>query len=223
MLNKNINIQDITCVILSGGRATRMKGLDKGLQLFKGLPLVEHVYNRIKVQVGTVIINANRNLDKYREICTTVCADENEDYDGPLAGFMAGLELAPTPYLLTVPCDAPYVPHDLVERLKIVLMQSQAQIATVRAPENGVLRAQPVFTLMRTEVMENLQKFMTGKDKKIQTWSASLNQVFVDFDTPGDDPAAFCNINSTEELERIEKWIAKSPDFAPRGFVNTTV
>jgi len=198
-----------------------MKGLDKGLQLFKGLPLVLHVYNRIKVQVGTVIINANRNLDQYKEICPTVCPDENEDYDGPLAGFMVGLKLALTPYLLTVPCDAPYVPHNLVERLKIALMQSQAQIATVRAPENGYLRAQPVFTLMRTEVMESLQKFMTGRDKKIQTWSASLNQVFVDFDTPGEDPLAFCNINSTEELERLEKWNANPPDFSPGEFVNT--
>ena len=148
-----MNIQDITCVILSGGRATRMKGLDKGLQPFMGLPLVEHVYTRIKMQVGTVIINANRNLDQYREICTTVCTDESEDYAGPLAGFMAGLKLALTPYLLTVPCDAPYVAHDLV-------------------------------------------------------------QVFVDFDTPGDDPLAFCNINSTEELERLGKWGAKSPEFA---------
>ena len=209
-----MNIQDITCVILSGGRATRMKGLDKGLQPFMGLPLVEHVYTRIKMQVGTVIINANRNLDQYREICTTVCTDESEDYAGPLAGFMAGLKLALTPYLLTVPCDAPYVAHDLVERLKIALVQSQAEIATARAPENGILRAQPVFTLMRTEVIESLQKFMTGRDKKIQTWSASLNQVFVDFDTPGDDPLAFCNINSTEELERLGKWGAKSPEFA---------
>ena len=112
-----IDTKDITGLILAGGRGSRMGGVDKGLQNHLGMPLAMHALLRLGPQVGEIMINANRNLGAYEAMGVPVWPDTLPDYAGPLAGFLAGLEHCETPYLVTVPCDSPLFPDDLVQRL----------------------------------------------------------------------------------------------------------
>jgi molybdopterin-guanine dinucleotide biosynthesis protein A len=201
----SIPTQDITGVILSGGQGTRMGGLDKGLENFLGCALVSHVLDRLSPQVGKVMINANRNLPLYQALCEEVYPDPTAGHEGPLTGFWVGLKHAQTPFVLTVPCDCPMLPLNLATRLGQGLMQHHAQLAMVRAPSAGKLKPQPVFALMRTEVRESLKHFMDQGGRKIQSWSHTLNCVFVDFDQASDDPLAFSNLNTLEDLHSLER------------------
>lgn len=204
-----IDTQDITGLILAGGRGSRMGGVDKGLQNFNGIPMALHTLMRLQMQVGHVIINANRNLAAYESFGTSVWPDVLSDYAGPLAGFLTGLERCETPYLVTVPCDTPLFPPDLVERLAQALEQNQAEIAMAAAPEtdrNGQVsvRAQPVFCLLRVDLLESLVNFTHGGGRKIDAWTAQHKTVIVPFDRPGDDPQAFANANTLAELQQLE-------------------
>jgi molybdopterin-guanine dinucleotide biosynthesis protein A len=146
MIDKN----DVTGLILAGGRGTRMGGADKGLQTFRGMPLALYTLLRLAPQVGEAMINANRNLSAYESFGVPVWPDSLADYPGPLAGFLTGLERCETPYLVTVPCDTPLFPTDLVARLGEALEREGADIAMAGArEEDGQLRAQPVFSLLR--------------------------------------------------------------------------
>lgn len=196
---------DITAVILAGGRATRMGGNDKGLQNFRGMPLALHTLLRIQPQAGEVMINANRNLAAYESFGVPVWPDVLPDYAGPLAGFLTGLERCETPYLVTVPCDTPLFPTDLVERLSAALEAEQAEIAMAAArEEDGQVRTQPVFCLMRRELMESLVRFTHEGGRKIDKWTGQHKTAIVAFDRPADDPRAFFNANTLEELHRLE-------------------
>jgi molybdopterin-guanine dinucleotide biosynthesis protein A len=206
-----INPQDITAVILAGGRGSRMGGVDKGLQSFKGLPLALHTLQRLHMGggVGEVMINANRNLAAYESFGVQVWPDGLADYAGPLAGFLTGLERCDTPYLLTVPCDTPQLPLDLAQRLSSALVKQDADLAMVSAPEAGKdgqmhLRAQPVFCLLRIELLESLVRFTQGGGRKIDAWTAQHTTALVPFDQPGDDPQAFFNANTLAELQSLE-------------------
>jgi molybdopterin-guanine dinucleotide biosynthesis protein A len=206
-----INPQDITAVILAGGRGSRMGGVDKGLQSFKGLPLALHTLQRLHMGggVGEVMINANRNLAAYESFGVPVWPDGLADYAGPLAGFLTGLERCETPYLLTVPCDTPQLPLDLAQRLSVALVKQDADLAMVSAPEAGKdgpiqLRAQPVFCLLRIELLESLVRFTQAGGRKIDAWTAQHTTVLVPFDQPGDDPQAFFNANTLAELQSLE-------------------
>jgi molybdenum cofactor guanylyltransferase len=130
-----ISTQDITGLVLAGGRGSRMGGVDKGLQNFNGSPLALHAVLRLGMQVGEVMVNANRNLAAYESFGTPVWPDADSSYAGPLAGFLTGLERCETPYLLTVPCDTPLFPLDLAERLSQAMDKDDAEIAIVSAPE----------------------------------------------------------------------------------------
>ena len=198
---------DITAVILAGGRGSRMGGIDKGLQHFNGLPLALHTLNRLTSQVGHVMINANRNLAVYEAFGVPMWPDAADmgDYAGPLAGFMTGLEHCETPYLLTVPCDTPLFPHDLVIRLGAALGRQSADFAVASAlEEDGKTRAQPVFCLMGTHMLESLQRFTQSGGRKIDAWTAQHAVVHVPFNLPGDDPHAFFNANTLAELQQLE-------------------
>lgn len=202
---------DITALILAGGRGSRMGGVDKGLQNFKGMPLALHTLTRLQIGggVGEVLINANRNLAAYESFGTSVWPDALADYAGPLAGFLTGLEHCETPYLLTVPCDTPLLPLDLAQRLAAALEAHDADIAMAAAPEpgqNGSMqtRTQPVFCLLRTELLESLVRFTQDGGRKIDAWTAQHNTVVVPFDLPSDDPQAFFNANTLAELHQLE-------------------
>ena len=140
---------DITGLVLAGGRGSRMGGVDKGLQPHLGMPLAMHALLRLSPQVGEMMINANRNLAAYESMGVPVWPDTLSDYPGPLAGFLTGLERCATPYLATVPCDSPLFPEDLVARLADRLDGEDAEIAIAATSEDGELRLQPVFCLMR--------------------------------------------------------------------------
>lgn len=204
-----IDSQDITGLILAGGKGSRMGGVDKGLQNFNGMPLALHTLIRLQMQVGQVMLNANRNLAAYEAFGAPVWPDVLDDFAGPLAGILTGLERCETPYMVTAPCDTPLFPLDLVERLAQALARDKADIAMAAAPEtdkNGalVLRTQPVFCLMHIDLLESLAGFTRGGGRKIDAWTAQHKTVLVPFDAPGDDPRSFYNANTLAELHALE-------------------
>ncbi len=205
-----IHAREITGLVLAGGRGTRMGGADKGLQKFNGTPLALHALMRLQLQegqhIGELMINANRNLGAYEAFGVPVWPDTLSDYAGPLAGFLTGLERAETPYLLTVPCDTPRFPLDLAQRLAAAFDDPATEIAMASAPENGSEpRAQPVFSLLRVELLESLVAFTQAGGRKIDRWTAQHHTVLVPFDRPGDDPLAFFNTNTLDELHALEQ------------------
>jgi molybdopterin-guanine dinucleotide biosynthesis protein A len=170
-----------------------MGGVDKGLQLLRGKPMVEHVLARFAPQVAEVIINANQNLEQYRQYGHAVASDEVGGFAGPLAGLHAGLKAAQHPLVVTVPCDSPFLPEDLVSRLHQFLGEYQLAVAKTGAQPH------PVFALMKHEVRESLEAFLASGGRKIDAWYAALRVVEVRFD---DEADAFRNINTLEELRR---------------------
>jgi molybdopterin-guanine dinucleotide biosynthesis protein A len=198
---------DITGVILAGGRGSRMGGADKGLQNFRGIPLALHALLRLQPQVAQLMVNANRNLSAYESFGVPVWPDALADYAGPLAGFLVGLERCETEYLVTVPCDTPLFPTDLVARLAEALEREGAEIAmaAAREDEGSEPRAQPVFSLLRHDLMESLVRFTHAGGRKIDAWTGQHRTVLVPFDQPGDDPAAFFNANTLAELHKLEQ------------------
>jgi len=195
-----IDPHDITGLILAGGRGSRMGGVDKGLQNHQGLPLAMHALMRLQPQVGHLMINANRNLGAYDSMGVPVWPDAIADYPGPLAGFLAGLEHCETPWLVTVPCDTPHFPVDLVARLAQALVQEDAEIAMAATREDGRVQVQPVFCLMAASLMESLVAFTQSGQRKIDKWTGQHRCATVVFD----DADAFFNANTLEELQRLQ-------------------
>ncbi|MGZ5032311.1 MAG: molybdenum cofactor guanylyltransferase MobA [Usitatibacter sp.] len=187
----------VTGVVLAGGQGSRMGGVDKGLQPFRGKPMVAHAIERLAAQVDEVLINANRNPEAYAQFGHRVIADEIEGFAGPLAGFERGLAHARGELVVTVPCDSPFLPADLVARLRAALESSHADLAVAKT---GV-QAHPVFSLMRREVLPSLQRFLSSGERKIDRWYSELKVVEVAFD---EEPDAFLNINTREELASLE-------------------
>ena len=187
----------ITAVILAGGRGSRMGGVDKGLVDFNGQPLIEHVIQAISTQVRTLLINANRNLVRYQRFGYPVVADSLNDYQGPLAGFLAAMEMAQTPYIVTVPCDGPLLADDLVERLAGALENDEAEIAVAHDGQ----RMQPVYALIPVALKQSLQRYLEGGDRKIDLWYAQHRVALADF---SDLQSTFVNINTKEERDRLQ-------------------
>ena len=205
-----IEQNQITAMVLAGGRGSRMGGADKGLQKFNGTPLALHALMRLQMQegdhIGELMLNANRNLGAYEAFGVPVWPDTLSDYAGPLAGFLTGLERAETPYLLTVPCDTPRFPLDLARRLAAAFDDPATDIAMASAPENGSApRAQPVFSLLRVQLLESLVAFTQAGGRKIDRWTEQHHTVLVPFDQAGDDPLAFFNTNTLDELHALEQ------------------
>ena len=197
-----ISPEQITGLILAGGRAQRMGGIDKGLIPFNGKPLIESAITRLKSQVGPILINANRNVTKYASYGFPVIMDETPDFSGPLAGFAAGLKICTTPYLLTTPCDSPLLPSDLGIKLATEMIRDDFQLVYASSKEvDGKIWAQPVFCLMRTDLQESLNTFLQKGDLKIDRWFKELRSSTVVFD----DVQVFANVNTPEELKRLEE------------------
>lgn len=199
-MSATIPREDITGLVLAGGRGSRMGGVDKGLQSFHGMPLALNAVLRLGPQVGQVLLNANRNLAAYESLGVPVWPDPLPDHPGPLAGFLAGLEHCDTPYLVTVPCDSPHFPDDLVDRLATALAEADAEIAMAATLEDGQLQVQPVFCLMRASLLESLVAFVHGGQRKIDRWTAQHRCVEVRFD----DAQAFFNANTLDELRQAQ-------------------
>lgn len=196
-----VDIRDparITGLVLAGGQGRRMGNVDKGLQLLRGRPMIAWVLERFAPQVSELLINANQNLDEYARFGHRVVPDEIGGYAGPLAGLHAGLKVAAHPFLATVPCDSPFLPTDLVQRLHDALIEVHADVAVARTGT----QAHPVFSLVRSSVLAHLTHFLDGGGRKIDAWYASLKVIEVPFD---DQPEAFSNINTRDELAGFEK------------------
>ena len=191
---------EISGLVLAGGRGTRMGGVDKGLQAHLGVPLAQHALQRLRPQVGALMLNANRNLEAYRAMGVPVWPDELADFPGPLAGMLAGLEHCGTPYLATVPCDTPNFPSDLVARLAVGLAGSDADMATAYTRAGKELHAQPVFCLMKVSLSDSLRAFIESGERKTGLFAAQHYSVKVVFD----DAAAFANANTLGELAELQ-------------------
>jgi molybdenum cofactor guanylyltransferase len=183
----------VSGIVLAGGQGRRMGGVDKGLQPLRGRPMIEWVLERLGPQVAEILINANQNLETYEKYGRRVVPDEIAGFAGPLAGLHAGLKAAANPLVVTVPCDSPFLPADLVSRLHGSLKNHDLAVAkTGQQPH-------PVFALMKRQVRESLEAFLASGGRKIDAWYAALKVVEVSFD---DEADAFRNINTIEELKR---------------------
>lgn len=185
---------DVTGIVLAGGQGRRMGGVDKGLVAFRGRPMVAHAIERLAPQVGRIVVNANQHAEAYARFGHPVVPDAIGGYAGPLAGLHAGLAAVDTPLAVTVPCDSPFLPLDLVARLRAGLEGGGAELAVARTFD----QPHPVFALVRTAVRAHLEAFLAGGGRKIDAWYATLAVVEVGFD---DEAAAFSNINTRDELE----------------------
>lgn len=193
----------VTGLILAGGRGSRMQGLDKGLQLHDGAALARHVLRRLAPQVDHVVVNANRNTSEYEAMGAPVVLDSLPHQPGPLAGFLAGLEHCATDLLVTVPCDVPMLPLDLVARLSAALESEGVELAIAATRESGEIRLQPTFCLMRIGVRESLRRFLATGERKVSAWTATLPSTVVVFD----DLAAFANVNTLADLHALPRRV----------------
>jgi molybdopterin-guanine dinucleotide biosynthesis protein A len=177
-----------------------MGTVDKGLQPFRGLTMVEHVVARLMPQVGCVIINANQNLEIYKKFALPVWPDQIKGYAGPLAGLHAGLSHCETDYLLTVPCDAPLLPDNLALKLSRALQTDYAELAMVVTGEEKNPERQPVFCLMKKSVLPSLSNYLQQGGRKVDAWAAMQKYITVYFE----DASAFTNINTKEQLQQLD-------------------
>ena len=201
-----ITREQITGLLLAGGRGMRMGGVDKGLQTLHGEPLAAHVLRRLAPQAGALLISANRHPDTYAALGApfgaAIVADTLPGFPGPLAGLLAGLRASATPYLLSAPCDSPWLPADLAARLAHALNANQADIATATTVDaDGNTSLHPVFALLRTGLADELSEFLDAGERKVRAWYARHRTVEVVFT----DERAFYNANSLQELADLER------------------
>ena len=168
-----------------------MGSVDKGLQPLRGKPMAQWALERLAPQVEELLINCNQNLEAYARFGHRLVPDEIGGFAGPLAGLHAGLKAASHALVVTVPCDSPFLPLDLVQRLNEGLRGNDLAVAKTGEQPH------PVFSLVRKELAANLEAFLRAGGRKIDAWYASLRTVEVSFD---DEADAFRNINTLEEL-----------------------
>ncbi len=190
----------ITGVILCGGQGSRMGGVDKGWVAFEGQPLVEHAFARLQPQVGTMLISANRNIDRYRALAPVV-TDTLPDFPGPLAGIVAALHATRTRYLACIPCDLPGLPMDLVSRLSQALRSGETAnggmtLAVAATHDDGVHRVHPVCALIDRAIMDSTETWLRQGERRMMSWLTRHNGRTVDFA----DSTAFYNINTHAAL-----------------------
>lgn len=197
----------ISGLVLAGGLARRMGGIDKGLVVLAGKPMIEHVLAGLAPQVGRVLINANRNLEQYGGYGYEVVSDTLEGYLGPLAGALSALEVIDTEFLLTVPCDSPLVAPDLAGRMYAALRLGQADLAVAHDGR----RQQPVFLLLKRGLATDLEAYLASGERKIDRWFARHRVAEADL---SDRPDSFINVNEPEEKQRLEALILSKPPAA---------
>ncbi|MDA0234069.1 MAG: molybdenum cofactor guanylyltransferase MobA [Proteobacteria bacterium] len=200
----------ITGILLAGGQGSRMGGVDKGLVELAGRPMAAHALERLAPQVDALLINANQNLPAWQAFGHPVFGDDIGGFAGPLAGLHAGLLRAQHPFVVTAPCDSPFLPADLVERLAAALHAADAQLAVAKT----FGQPHPVFCLCRRDLADHLGAFLATGGRKIDRWYGSLKVVEVAFD---DEEAAFRNVNTRDELAEAARDLPAAAAGAPRG------
>ncbi len=196
---------EVTGVVLAGGRATRMGGVDKGLVPVNGRPMITWVIDVLRPQVADVLVNANRNLDEYRALGYPVVDDGDDEFRGPLAGIASGLRVATSRYVAFAPCDSPLVCNDLVARLGAALTQEKVRIAVAHDGE----RLQPVFALLERSLLDDLMRYLDNGGRKIDRWYDELGYAQADF---SDVAESFANINAPDEKRALEQKLGREVD-----------
>lgn len=199
MNDESLNKQ-ITVVILAGGRGRRMHRQDKGLVVLDKRPLVEHVLAGIGPQNQNILINANQHLAEYRQYGYPVISDDMADFQGPLAGVATAMAQVDTPYILTLPCDAPFVAHNYQQKMWSALKSQQTDLAVAFDGK----RLQPVHALLPVHLHAELVRFLAGNTRRVDAWYSQYAMGLVDF---SQQVRMFCNLNTPEELQAysIEK------------------
>ena len=193
----SLSVEDITAVILAGGQGRRMNGQDKGLLEFNGEALIAILLRELERQAVAIVINANRNLDRYRAYGLPVISDRLEDYQGPLAGFASAMDFVDSDFILTLPCDGPLIADDYVARFIDSQKQSGASICVAFDGE----RLQPVHALIRTDLLASLDQFLDSGDRKIDRWYALHDYQRTDF---SDCAGMFRNINTPSDRQSLQ-------------------
>lgn len=191
MIEKN----NITAVILSGGRSSRMQGEDKGLILLNNKPLINYVVDVVNSKVDRLLISANRNIEAYQQY-GEVITDELTDFQGPLAGISSALSRATTTYLLTLPCDSPMINKTVIDRLVDTMDRANVDICVA---DDG-LRIHPTIALIKTSLKDNLLAFLDSGERKLGLWIERNNFQKVDF---SDQPKVFVNLNNPQDFDKI--------------------
>jgi molybdopterin-guanine dinucleotide biosynthesis protein A len=193
----------VTGLVLAGGASRRMGGEDKGLADLAGRPMLEYVLDALRPHVGSIMVSANRNRDRYSAYGCPVVTDALENYPGPLAGVDIALQHLATEYLLVVPCDAPLLAPDLAPRLHAACATAGAEAAVA----SDGRRMQPVFLMLRATVGPGLQSYLAAGGRKVDAWLKQLHLVQVDF---SDEPDCFVNVNEPAERRRVEAQLLAS-------------
>lgn len=197
-MSKNLqDIRNITGIILAGGRATRMQGQDKGLIELQGQMLIQHVIDRLQPQLGEIRINANRSFDAYSQFGFPIFSDANQDFQGPLSGMLQGLRQIKQGWIVCVPCDAPLLPQDLVQRF----CQSLGENDNLAVADDGKWM-QPTFCMLHHSLVDSLENYILAGGRKTGDWLQQEKAVRVDF---SEQKQAFVNINSAEDLQQYLK------------------
>ena len=190
----------ITAVILAGGQGSRLSGLDKGLILLQEKNLVQHIIERIRPQVAEIIISANRNIDAYSKLGFSVYKDDIDGYAGPLAGILKALQHCQSEWLLVIPADSPFIPHDLAHRLGENIHTNKIAI-----PYDGK-NLQPTFALIHKSLAKSLESFLHQGERKARVWMEQQAHTKIDF---SDQPNSFININTEDDLQNAEQHFEK--------------
>ena len=196
----NINIENVTGIILAGGKARRMAGQDKGLIEINGKAMISYVINALKPQVANILINANRNREHYEKFGYLVFSDNLNDYQGPLAGIAVAMDKSTTKFICTCPCDGPLIPHNLVKRLYTSARDQNAEISVAHDGD----RMQPVYALIQCNLQDSLNTYLNSGERKIDRWFEQHQLTKVDF---SDQKDCFINVNTPEDQNALAKLL----------------
>ena len=196
----NNNNENVTGIILAGGKASRMGGQDKGLLDINGHTMISYVIEALEPQVASILINANRNQSEYKKLGYPVFSDELDDYQGPLAGIAAGISRATTKYICTCPCDGPLIAKDLVKKLYSSIVDHNAEISVAHDGD----RIQPVYALIRCDLQNSLNDYLKSGERKIDRWFEQHILCEVDF---SDRKDCFINVNTPQDQKTLSKLL----------------
>lgn len=186
----------ITGVVLAGGKASRMGGKDKGLQLLNGIPLWQHVATTLSLQTDSLVISANRSLDIYQRSGYPVIKDSLSNYPGPLAGILATFQQIDSEWFLFSPCDTPFIPQTLCERF----WYSKGDAPAVWAHDGD--HDHPTVALLNRRLQPALENYLAAGERRVMVFLRQTGGHHVDF---SDVRSAFTNVNTLEVLQNMQE------------------
>ena len=192
----------VTGVILAGGQARRMGGIDKGLVELNGVTMCKIVIDLLQPQVSEVLVNANRNLGVYTNYGVRVVQDKTPGYLGPLAGLASAMNVATTPWIITVPCDGPFLNRDYVARM-ISMIDEDVEIVVAKDSD----RMQPTYILAKIKLLDSLNRFLCSGERKIDRWFVKHHYAEADF---SDTPDCFLNINTIQDRDEAQSRMGQN-------------